>query len=180
MSLAIPYFNIMQYFHFNNRKLAMNNKIEFIEQRKYERFNIKSGAIAMIKLLLANPEQMKDTSIGENVLTNKLKYCQIINISKGGLAFRYIDKNGDLNEPINLDVLFSKDGICLTYLKNVPCRTRWVSHAPSKTSSSQVKIHQRGVQFGEMTSNQTAKLDHFLEKYTIRHILPQHQTLGIS
>ncbi|RLB85542.1 MAG: hypothetical protein DRH24_01785 [Deltaproteobacteria bacterium] len=151
----------------------MNKKIEFIERREYERFNIKNGAIAMIKLLLGKPEQMKDTSPGENILANKLKYCQIINISKGGLAFRYIDKNGDLNEPIKLDVLFSKDGICLTYLKNVPCRTRWVSHAPSKTSPSQVKIHQRGVQFGEMTSNQTAKLDHFLEKYTIGICYPK-------
>ena len=56
----------------------MTNKKEFAERRKHERFKIKNAAIAVIRPL--------------NVLGTTQKYCQIINISKDGLAFRYIDK----------------------------------------------------------------------------------------
>ena len=146
----------------------MNNKVEFIERRKHERFKVKSGAIAMIKPLPAKPEQTKDTSMGKNVLATKLKYCQVINISKGGLTFRYIDKNGELNEAFELNVSFAQDSISFAYLKYAPCKTVWVSHAPSKTSPSQVKTKQRGVQFGGMTPHQASQLDRFLEKCTIR------------
>jgi len=151
--------------------LAMTNIKDFNERRKHERFKVKSGAIAMIKTLPIKPKQTMDMSMGENPSVAKHKYCQIINISKGGLAFRYIDKNSELNEPFELDVLFAQDRICLTYLKNVQCKTVWVSHAShaaGKTSSSHLITIQRGVQFGEMTSHQASQLDSFLKRYTIR------------
>ena len=132
----------------------MTNKKEFTERREHERFKVKNGAIAMIRPL--------------NALSTTQKYCQIINISKDGLAFRYIDKNGEFNEPFELDLLFIQDSICFTYLKNVPLKTVWVSHEPSKTSSSHLKTKQLGVQFGKMMPNQISQLDRFLEKCTIK------------
>ena len=131
----------------------MTNRKEFVERRDNERFKVKSGAIAMIRL---------------NALATTHKYCQIINISKEGIAFRYIDKNGGLNEPFELNVSFAKDSIAFTYLKYAPCKTVWVSHAPVKISSSHLITMQQGVQFGEMTLHQTSQLDRFLTKYTIR------------
>jgi hypothetical protein len=132
----------------------MTNKKEIAQRRNHERFKIKNGAIAMIRPL--------------NALGTTQKYCQIINISKDGLAFRYINKNGELNEPFELDLLFIRDSICITYLKNVPLKTVWVSHEPSKTSSSHLKTRQLGVQFGKMTIQQESQLNHFLKKCTIR------------
>jgi len=131
----------------------MTNKKEFAERREHKRFKVKNGAIAMIKL---------------NALATKLRYCQIMNISKGGLTLRYIDRNGELNKPFELNVLFAKDNISFTYLKYVPCKTVWTSHEASKPSSSRVKTKQRSVQFGEMTPHQLSQLDRFLEKCTIR------------
>ena len=131
----------------------MTNRKEFVERRDNERFKVKSGAIAMIRL---------------HALATTHKYCQIINISKEGIAFRYIDKNGGLNEPFELNVSFAKDSISFTYLKYAPCKTVWVSHAPVKISSSHLITMQQGVQFGEMTLHQTSQLDRFLTKYTIR------------
>ena len=131
----------------------MTGKKEFAERRGHERFKVKSGAIAMIKL---------------NALATKIRYCQIINISKGGIAFRYIDRNGELNEPFELNVSFVKDSISFTYLKYVPFKSVCVSSVDSKNSSSRVKTKQRSVQFGEMTLHQLSQLDRFLEKCTIR------------
>ena len=132
----------------------MTDGKEFTKRGKHERLKVKNGAIAMIRPL--------------NALGTTHKYCQIINISKGGLAFRCIDRNGESNEPFELDVLFIQDSICFTYLKNVPFKTVWVSHEPSEASSGHLKTRQLGVQFGEMTPQQESQLDRFLEKCTIR------------
>jgi hypothetical protein len=132
----------------------MTNNKEFAERRKHERFKVKNGAIAIIRL--------------SNVLATTQKYGQIINISQGGLAFRYIDRTGDSNEPVKLDLLFIEDSICSAYLKYVSLKPVWVSHLDSKTSVSQLKIKQQGGQFGKMVPNQIAQLDRFLEKCTVR------------
>ena len=148
--------------------MPSTNRKDFNARRKHERFKVKNGALALIRTLPVKPKQTKDMSMGEDALFTKHKYCQIINISKGGLAFRYIDKNGELNEPFELDILFAQDRICLTYLKNVPCKTVWISNAACMTSSGHLITMQRGLQFGEMTLHQASQLDSFLKKYTIR------------
>jgi len=132
----------------------MTNNKEFTEHRKHERFKVKTGAIAIIRL--------------SNVLGTTQKYGQIINISQGGLAFRYIDRTDESNEPVKLDLLFIQDSICSAYLKYLSLQTIWASHLDSKTSVSQLKIKQQGVQFGKMVPNQITQLDRFLEKCTIR------------
>jgi len=132
----------------------MTGKKEFTECRKHERYKVKNGAIAIIRL--------------SNVLSTSQKYGQIINISQGGLAFRYIDRTGDSNEPVKLDLLFIEDSICSAYLKYLSLQTIWVSYVDSKTSVSQLKIKQQGVQFGKLVPNQIAQLDRFLEKCTVR------------
>jgi hypothetical protein len=132
----------------------MTIKKGFSERRKHERFKVKNGAIAMIRPL--------------NAPVTTQKYCQIINISKGGLAYRYIIRNGESNEPFKLDVLFIQDSICSVYLKDVSSKTVWVSHIDSKTSFNRVTIKKRGVQFGEMMPNQMSQLDLYLKKCTIR------------
>jgi len=132
----------------------MAGKKEFIERKKHERFKVKNAAIAMIRPLNSDAATQK--------------YCQIINISKDGLSFRYIYRKGESNEQIKLDLLFIQDSICFTYLKNVPFEIVWVSNETSKTSSSHLKTRQLGVQFGEMTSHQISQLDRFLEECTIK------------
>jgi len=143
----------------------MTNNKEFAERRKHERFKVKNGAIAMIRL--------------SNILATTQKYCQIINISKGGLAYRYIIRNDESNEPVKLDLLFIQDSICSAYLKYVSLKTVWVSNVDSKTSFSKLKTIEQCVQFGKMTLQQESQLDRFLEKCTIRLVLPQHQAFRI-
>jgi hypothetical protein len=146
----------------------MTNKKEFIERSKHERFKVKTGAIAMIRPLPAKQEQTKNMSVDGNAYVARAKYCQIINISNDGLAFRYIDRNGESNEPFEIDVLFIQDSICFTYLRNVPFKIVWTSHEASKNSSSNLRTKLLGVQFGKMMPNQISQLDRFIQECTIR------------
>ena len=132
----------------------MNNRKEFIERRKHERFKVKNGAIVIIRL--------------SNVFGTTHKYCQIINISQGGLAFRYIIKTSESIDPVKLDLLFIQDSICYNYLKYLSIQTIWFSNLDNKTSVSKLKIRQQGALFGKMVPKQIAQLDRFLEKCTIR------------
>jgi hypothetical protein len=131
----------------------MKTQKEFTEHRKHERFKVKNGAMAII-----NPT---------NALAANQKHCQILNISQGGLALRYIIRDGESNESIELDVLFIQD-ICFTFLKSLPFKSVWISHTASKTSFSKLRIEQQGVEFGEITPQQESRLDRFLEKCTLR------------
>jgi hypothetical protein len=132
----------------------MTGKKEFTEHRKHERFKVKNGAIAIIRF--------------SNIIATAQKYTQILNISRGGLAFRSIERKGESNNPAKLDLLFIDDSICSTYLKYVPLKTVWVSHINSKNSVNPLKIKKQGVVFGEMTPQQESQLDRFLEECTIR------------
>jgi len=131
----------------------MTDKKEFAERRKHERFKVKNGAIAIV-----NPT---------NALAANQKHCQILNISRGGLALRYIIRDGESNESVELDVLFMQD-ICFTFLKRLPFKSAWISHTASETYLSKLRIEQQGVEFGEMTPQQKSQLDRFLEQCTIR------------
>jgi hypothetical protein len=146
----------------------MTNKKEFIERRKHKRLKVKTGAIAMIRPLLAKQEKTKNMSMERNAFVARATYCQIINISKDGLAFRCIDTNGESNEPFELDVLFIQDSICFTYLKNVSFKIVWASPADSKNPSSNLKTKLLGVQFEEMMPNQISQLDRFIQECTIK------------
>ena len=146
----------------------MTNKKDFIERRKNERFKVKTGAIAMIRPLSAKREQTKSMMMDGNAFVAKAKYCQIITISNDGLSFRYIDRNGESNEPFELDVLFIQDSICFTYLKNVPFKIAWAFPDDSKNSSSNLKTKLLGVEFKEMMPNQVSQLDRFIRECTIR------------
>ncbi|MFO7971062.1 MAG: PilZ domain-containing protein [Desulfobacterales bacterium] len=107
-------------------------------------------------------------SMERNAYVARAKYCQIINISKDGLAFRYIDKNGESNEPFELDVLFIQNSICFTYLRNVPFKIVWISPAASENLSGNISTKLLGVQFGKMMQDQITQLDRFIQECTIR------------
>ncbi len=127
----------------------MANSKEFIERRKHERFKVKSGAVAAVF-----SKASEYVHIG-----------QIMNTSRGGLAFRYIDGNGELTELCELDILVAQDNF---YLKDVPFKTVWVSPVADHPAFIFLEKKQRGVQFGNMTPHQISQLDYFFHKHTIR------------
>lgn len=145
----------------------MDNRKKFIERRKHHRFKVKRGAVAaMIKTLSVKEEQAEDMRMNEGFIATapkNIQMGQIINISKGGLAFCYIDGEDKYNKLFDLDILFVQDSF---YLKNVPANTVWASQVVSKPSLSLLESKQRGLQFKELTPHQISQLDFFLQNHT--------------
>lgn len=137
------------------------------ERRKDNRFKVKEGAFAMILSAPAKLEQIKDMSMGEIALAvlkaKPIQMGQIVNISQGGLAFRYIDSKLELEESLELDILFARDGF---YLKKVPFRTVSDFNTVSKFSIGTFKMKQQGVQFKEIMPDQQSQLDLFIKNHT--------------
>ena len=121
----------------------------------------------MVMSAPAKLEQIKDMSMGEIALAvlkaKPVQMGQIVNISQGGLAFRYIDSKLELNESFELDILFARDAF---YLKKVPFRIVSDFNRVSKLSVGTFKMKQQGVQFGEMMPDQQSQLDLFIQNHT--------------
>lgn len=89
----------------------------------------------------------------------------ILDISEGGLSFRYVPKleletMEDLPELeiVTRDATFS--------LEKLPFKT--VSDTGMDgTPGSHLQLRRRGVQFGDLTKLQTAQLDHFISHYSV-------------
>ncbi|MCK5097086.1 MAG: PilZ domain-containing protein [Desulfobacteraceae bacterium] len=119
-----------------------------LERRKHKRYSIKDGSYATI-----SPESKK---LG-----------QIVDISMGGLAFKYIDIKPDIRKGINIqETLFlSSMGY---YVGDIDFKTIADYEASDyeipNTSSNTMKIRMRHVQFKDLQLKQLFDLDYYIEK----------------
>ncbi len=104
--------------------------------------------------------------VDENILVfNSSTFGQIINICKGGLAFRYLaDKNDPPLNSFELGLINSNNAFLLD---NIHCRAITVTDSPPVHPSSSTIIRRTGVCFTNLTIEQQKLLDHFLMKNTI-------------
>lgn len=124
----------------------MRNKKEFIERRKHKRFKVKGGAFAVSTTDCKNLGQIKD-------------------ISKGGLAFQFIENGEQAKGSIEIEI-FSTVGDF--YLKKLPAKTVLDFEVDNTVSSHSMPMRQWSIQFGELNYFQKLLLDFFLQKYTCK------------
>ena len=117
-----------------------------IERRSHGRFQVQQGVYALLK-------------------NGSSKLGQIKNISKGGLAFMYINDGEQIHEPTEVDIFLSGHGF---FLKGIACKKISDIHVDNFVPFSTFEMRQLGVQFGEVSQHQLAHLDTFIEKYTTR------------
>jgi hypothetical protein len=86
------------------------------------------------------------------------KVGKIVDISRGGLAFRYIDVGELSSESFELDMYSRHNEF---RMENVPVRTIWDRKTVSQLGFS-TRTRLRGVQFGNLTQNQFTELECFL------------------
>jgi len=122
----------------------MINSQKVVERRLHERFRVQQGVYALLK-------------------NGSSKLGQIENISKGGLAFKYINHGVQLNEPVEVDIFLSGYGF---FLKGIPCKRISDIHLENYVPFSTFEMRQLSVRFGEMNDDQMIHLDAFIEKYT--------------
>ena len=92
------------------------------------------------------------------------KLGETLDISAGGLAFRYIDTGERIGEAFELDI-FLKDTDF--YLEKVPAISVSDLDMAKEFQFSITKARRHSVQFGDLTQSQTFHLEYFIRHYTI-------------
>ena len=119
--------------------------------RKHERLRAQDGAFVDLRMSPA-------------------KVGKIVDISRGGLAFRYILVGEGLKESFELD-LYSRHNDFR--MEKVQVKTIWDRETAGELSFS-TRMRLRGVQFGKLTQNQFSEIERFLLLNTI----PQEERTG--
>jgi len=117
----------------------MTKKKNTLEQREYQRFRVQEDAFVVLK-------------------PHHEKLGHIIDISMYGLAFRYTDVKKPSNGSSELDLFFADNRF---HLNKVPFET-----ISDYETDSLMSFRRSGVQFRELTDDQTAQIKHFIRNYT--------------
>ncbi len=114
-----------------------------VERRKNKRYKAVEGAYAAIS-------------------PNSHKLGQIIDISMGGLAFKYIDTSNDETDSENIPeetIFLSSMGY---YVGDLPFKTIADYEVTNAPSFSSMKVRKRHVQFTDLSFKQLFDLDYYL------------------
>jgi hypothetical protein len=126
------------------RKVIMPNTKKMIEQRKHKRFYVQNGTYAMLKY--------KPALMG-----------QITDMSKDGLAIRYIDGEQQLSDSNVLDIFMADSSF---YIEKLQVKTISDREVTDQHSFGSNKARQRGVQFEGLNPIQLFQLYYLLQNYT--------------
>lgn len=124
-----------------------------IERRRSKRFKAVEGAYAAIS-------------------PNSNKLGQIIDISMGGLCFKYIDteNESEIKEKRNKESIFlSSMGY---YVGDLPFQTICDYELTDTPSFSSMKVRKRHVKFTDLTFKQLFDLDYYLKNNVSEQIKP--------
>jgi hypothetical protein len=126
------------------------------ERRKYRRLSVTDLAFAVF-------------------MPNYSKLGKITDISKGGLAIEYVAEEVLNDGSSHIDIFFAGGGL---YMAGIPIKTIHDIRCqkPTKMISS-IKVRRCGLQFGELTQEQEAQLDFFLENHTSKKPDPTNSAL---
>ena len=120
----------------------MTDRTMPVERRQHKRIQIKSQADAV----LLGPTFTKGV--------------QIIDISKGGLAFRYVHGQKPSNGLFELDILWDHIDLNLIKLK---VKTISDYQIPNEFLLDVIPLRRCGAQFAELTKDQISQLKNFIE-----------------
>jgi hypothetical protein len=128
----------------------MTDRAEIVEQRRYKRYEVPTGSFVAL-----GPQ---NSILG-----------QIMDISMGGLAFRYMDSKKPIDESY-LDIFLTERDFCLG---KVPVKAVSDCEIDNTVACKLVEgvyrctaMRRSGVQFGELTHHQMSQLEHFIQNHT--------------
>jgi hypothetical protein len=138
------------------RRFGMDNlanKKELVDRRKHKRLQAQEGAFVLLS-------------------PNSAILGHIVEISMGGLAFLYITCEKPPNGSSELEILLPEqlEDDHSFYFDQVPFKTISDFAIPNELSLGSTTIRRRGVQFGELTHNQTSALEYFIRNHTIGEV----------
>jgi hypothetical protein len=155
-----------------NRSLLVQmmgtNAVKRPEKRAHERFQPKKDAFALIRPATAEQLRVADRSMGQiacGVYRSKpLRFGRIVNISMGGLLFRYINGEEQSSRLPVLDILVADSGF---YLENLLFKNISDTEIHDDFSINSIKMRMNRVQFEGLKPDAMMKLKYFVENYTV-------------
>ena len=119
---------------------------EMLERRKHKRFLVQNDAIAVLRPIVD-------------------KRGPIIDISRGGLSFRYITAKESRGRSLKLDILLPDLSF---YLGHLPIRTIRDFEITSEYAIGSTKTRRCSVQFRKLTPEQISQIESFMDNHTRR------------
>lgn len=120
------------------------NRIKRVERRKYKRFRVQDGNFAAL-----SPEFYV---VG-----------QILDISRSGLAFRYVASTARAHECAELKILKTDGSFSCD---RIPFKAIWDRSMPQSFALDSVTLRHCGVQFGELGDDRKFDLKYFIDNHT--------------
>lgn len=121
----------------------MNTATQDVERRKFERVPVKGRTDAV----LFGPDFTKGV--------------QVVDISKGGLSFRYVNGQKSLNGPLEMDILWDHLDVFILKLK---MKTVSDVQVANEFLLGVIPIRRCGVEFVDLTPDQVSQLEELVEK----------------
>lgn len=115
------------------------------ERRRHPRYDLKDVAFAILK---ADREE---------------ELGQIVNISRGGLAFHYFIGNREFQRADRLDVLLADSGL---HVENIRFRVVDDYELVNELPFSSITKREQRVLFNDLTESQKQELDSFIRRHT--------------
>jgi hypothetical protein len=116
----------------------------FDEHRKHKRFQVPGAAF-----------------VGFGPHANKVG--QIVDVSMGGLAYRYVGSE-DSSEGSHLDIFVTDHDF---YMGAIPFKTVCDLQIVDRVSASPMTMRRCGVQFRKLSRKQNSQLEHFIQHHTL-------------
>jgi hypothetical protein len=139
-----------------------------MERRIGKRYQVQPGTFAVLRSTSIELSKIKDMSMGEiafAVIKSKpIKMGQVINISRDGLSFHYIDRHGGSNGLFKMDILFAPDAF---YLDRLLFKPVFDFEIETEIPLNSFTVRKCGVQFGELSSQQRSRLEYFISNHAI-------------
>lgn len=121
----------------------MENLAIHSERRKHKRYQLP-------ELVIAIPNKPEP------------QVARIVNISKGGMAVRYVDQNNWLGDADEVNIFVNNDFL----MNEIPIECVRDFTVDNQVSFSILKERQCCLQFGSLSPDQELLLDEFIIKYT--------------
>ncbi|MBW2259535.1 MAG: PilZ domain-containing protein [Deltaproteobacteria bacterium] len=131
----------------------MNSTNERVERRKHKRFQVDNGALILLGWYYE-------------------KVGRIIDISEGGVAFRYMP-HGEEQNGSDLAIVLPETNF---YLDEVPTTTISDFELADKTPTTSITARRRGVQFMNPTHHQKSQIEFFINNYATSETEPSELT----
>ena len=119
-----------------------------VERRKHKRFRVQAGTCAVL-------------------VSHFYKWGQIIDVSRGGLAFHYSGNTLPPNASSHLGISMADIGF---YLRRIPFKVISDFEMAKEDYYSLKKTRRCGVEFGELTLNQMSQLEYFILNHSFAEV----------